>query len=91
MSYKNTIGGLVIGAAAGVALGLLFAPRKGKETREVLAKNSGEYLEKISDDIKATFEDKLDKILKKSSSKADERARRQIEEVKREIAQIKAK
>lgn len=90
MDNKKTIGGLIIGAATGVALGLLFAPRKGKETREAIAQNSNEYFEKFGEDFKNSFEDQLDKILKRSSSRAEERAKKQIEEVKKEIEQIKA-
>lgn len=90
MSAKNTVAGLIIGAATGVALGMLFAPRKGSEMRETLAKTGGDYYDKITEDVKSTVEDQLDKYLKSSSSRAEERAKRQIEEVKREIARIKA-
>lgn len=90
MNAKDTIAGLIIGAATGVAVGLLFAPKKGKETRQAIADTGSDYFDKFSDDFKTSFEDKLDKILKKNSSRAEERARRQIEEVKKEIEQIKA-
>lgn len=89
MKAKDTIAGLIIGAATGLALGLLFAPRKGSETREAIAKTSGDYFDRISDDVKSTVESTMDKFMKKNSSRAEERARRQIEEVKRELEKIK--
>lgn len=91
MKSKDTLAGLIIGAATGVAFGLLFAPRKGKDTRKALVENGGDYLERFSDDIKLSIEDKLDNFLTKNSTKAEERAKKQIEEVKKEIASIKAK
>lgn len=90
MDTKKAIGGMIVGAVAGVALGLLFAPKRGSETRKAIADTSGEYLDKFTEDFKINFEDRLDKVLKKNSERAEERARRQIEEVKREIARIKA-
>lgn len=90
MNTKDTIGGLIIGAVTGVALGLLFAPKKGSETREALASDVNNLYDRVSEDFKSSFEDQLDRILTKSSSRAEERARKQIEEVKKEIAQIKA-
>ena len=37
------ITGLIAGAVAGVAVGLLVAPKAGKETREVIGHKSGDY------------------------------------------------
>lgn len=42
------IGSLVVGALAGAALGVLFAPRKGTKTRDNIAKGA----KKMSKDVK---------------------------------------
>lgn len=91
MENKKTIGALILGTATGVALGLLFAPKRGKDTREELLQSGNDYFDKFNDDFKASFESQLDKMLTKSSSRAEDRAKKQIEEVKREIEQIKTK
>ena len=46
MSKKN-IGKFLTGAAIGVGLGFLFAPKKGSETRKDLKKKSCEVMDKI--------------------------------------------
>ncbi len=59
---KSGIGKFVAGAAVGAGLGLLFAPKSGKETREDLKKKFDEVLEQVKN-IKA--EDIKEKITKK--------------------------
>ena len=41
--------GVILGGAIGSVLGLTLAPRKGKETREIIKKKSGELIEKGKD------------------------------------------
>ena len=40
MSLKNLVKGLVVGGVVGMAMGVLFAPKSGCETRDDLAKST---------------------------------------------------
>ena len=53
MSYDNKTGlfGFLAGAAVGATLGLLFAPRSGRETRDRIADQWGETREDVDDFI----------------------------------------
>lgn len=48
---KNGILGFLAGAAVGAALGVLFAPRSGKETREQIAKRVSQGKDDLDDVI----------------------------------------
>lgn len=50
--------GVLSGAAAGVAAGMLFAPKKGADTRQRIADRSNEYVS----DTKHRFNDILDNV-----------------------------
>ncbi len=39
----SVFGAFLLGGLIGAVLGLLFAPRSGKETRDIIAEKSGEY------------------------------------------------
>jgi gas vesicle protein len=41
--------GFIIGAIAGVAIGFLYAPKAGKETRAVLKEKAGQLKDKASE------------------------------------------
>ena len=41
--------GFIIGAIAGVAIGFLYAPKAGKETRAMLREKAGEFREKAGE------------------------------------------
>lgn len=41
MSGNKFVAGMIIGAAAGAAIGLLFAPKPGKETRHMVKDRAG--------------------------------------------------
>ncbi len=55
----KTVVALLAGLAAGAALGLLFAPEKGTETRDKLS----ESLKKLGDSIKDTAAAEIDNLV----------------------------
>ncbi len=67
MSKKGT-GKFILGAAVGAGLGLLFAPKKGKELRSDLKEKIDEVIENIKtldkDEVKKEFDDKIKEIKK---------------------------
>ena len=66
MSKKSGLGKFLLGAGIGVGLGLLFAPKSGKETRADLKKKMDELIEKAKnidvEEVKATIEAKVNEI-----------------------------
>jgi len=55
----KVIAALLVGLAAGAALGILFAPDKGNETRDKLA----DSLKNLGDSIKETASKEIDNLL----------------------------
>ncbi len=58
----KVVGALLIGAAIGGALGVLFAPHKGSETRKKITGKSDE----LTDSMKEKFNEFLDEVKKRS-------------------------
>ena len=48
-SGSSFIIGFILGAIAGVAVGFLYAPKAGKETRALLKEKAGELKERASE------------------------------------------
>ena len=72
MSSKKVVIGVVAGVVAGVAagalLGILFAPKKGSETREKIHKLAGEF----GNMAKEKFNELLDGVIEKLEGSTDE-------------------
>ena len=71
---KKGFGKFIMGAGIGVALGFLFAPKKGEETRRELKKLFDDFMRKVrsidSEDVKEAVEAKI-KELKKGLENLD--------------------
>ncbi len=72
MNAKDLIGGLLAVAAIGVAIGLLLAPKSGKQTREDLASGT----RKLTDSLKGTVEESLESLKGKFNSGVEEVVKR---------------
>jgi gas vesicle protein len=58
----NFFTGMIIGTVIGLAIGFLFAPQSGAETREMLKDKAREARDKaadITDKVKRTVKDKI--------------------------------
>ena len=55
----KVVAALLVGLAAGAALGILFAPDKGNETRDKLA----ESLKNLGESIKETASNEIDNLM----------------------------
>lgn len=66
----KVIGALLIGAAAGAVLGLLFAPSKGSDLRQKIKDNSGDLVDELTEKIKEG-KDALSGLKEKVMSKAE--------------------
>ena len=61
---KNGLSAFLLGLGVGVGIGMLFAPKSGQETRELLRTKAGEggdYLKQRGTDIKETASGWVDK------------------------------
>ena len=66
MSKKKGLGKFIVGAGIGAGLGLLFAPKKGSETRCELKKKMDELVDKAkgidTDEVRQNIEAKIAEI-----------------------------
>ncbi len=61
---KNGFSAFLLGLGVGVGIGMLFAPKSGAETREIIKNKAGEgadYIKQRSGDIRQTAAEWVDK------------------------------
>ena len=90
---SKLVSALLIGAAAGAVLGLLFAPDKGSETRKKIRKEGEDLLDELSDKIEEG-KDALMGLKEKAMSKAQEwkgKAEDLKDEAEAELNHVKGK
>lgn len=93
---KSGVGKFILGATVGAALGLLFAPKTGKETRDELKKNAVDLLNKAKEldisEVKETIEEKvinlMDGIRDLDKEKALSIAKKKAGELKKDAQEL---
>lgn len=85
MNAKSLIGGILAGAAVGVAIGLLLAPESGVKTQKKLMKGARQ----IGDDLMDAAESSIRSVKSKFNSKVDDVAKREREFLAQQADKIK--
>ena len=93
---KKGLGRLLAGVGIGVGIGMLFAPKKGSETREDLKNKMNELLGKVKNidikEVKEKLEDKIEEIKEEladlDKEKVLEIAKEKGEKIKEKLATL---
>ena len=78
---KNMVIGVGIGSALGVTAGILFAPKSGKETRQIIADKTSATVKNFKDNVAAT-KAKISASATEKASRLREAGQKGVEAVK---------
>ncbi len=81
MKFVKTLFGLAAATGLGALIGVLYAPKKGSETRKDLTKKQKEYEKKLKKEYNKTI-DKVSDEVKKADKKVSETTGAVQEELK---------
>ena len=87
MNSGNILLGVIMGAAAGAAIGILFAPEKGADTRKIISKKGVDYLHNLTskvEDIPSTASREWDYVKREGEDWLD-KGKEKAQEVKNEV------
>ncbi len=95
MSVKTSdfLKGVLVGGLIGAAVGILFAPKSGKETREDIARKTEEIIKKAKDEYEVAVE-KSKMAYESAIKKAKEiqmMAREKVEDVEESVSDLAEK
>lgn len=88
---SNTFFAFISGVAVGAVIGILYAPDKGKNTRDKLAFQLDKYKEKLSDLTRQWFDEKgniIPTLAKQESAKVVSEASRKAEQLLGDVEQL---
>lgn len=81
---KNIVLGVGIGSVLGVAAGILFAPKSGKETRHIIADRTSETIRKLKDNV-ITANEKISSSVKEKGARIHKAGQKGFEAAKETI------
>ncbi len=71
MSTGKLLSGIIVGAAAGAVLGILFAPEKGCDTRQKLRQSADDLVSNLKNKVnsaRTTMSDKFEDVTERSEN-----------------------
>lgn len=91
MNNGKAVIAVLAGVAAGAALGVLFAPDKGTDTREKIVDKKDDIIDSFNEKMNsffATLADKFEQV-KEGASELAERGKTKLENVQKEAKEAK--